>query len=615
MSAPRFLAVVVAGLIALFAGFNLLSGTVLDSVRLDLTERGLYRLSPGTLDVLERIEEPLNLDFIYSREDAARYPAIRAYAARVREMLRGIAARSNGMIRLEEIDPEPFSQAEDRAIEAGLDPIPTEDGGQLFFGLIGRNAVDDRAIIEFFDPSGEARLEYELVRVIAELDRARTPRIAVLSSLPFEPDAQGNSPNPVIDALADAYAVVWLEPGFTAIPDADALFLLHPPVLGEAQTYLVDQFALSTGRVLAALDPMAHIALKPGPEGLPPLQAERDSDLPRLLTAWGAAYDPTVTVMDRVHGLPVQIVEGGRSRTRAYPLWFKVPPSGMNTAFPPVAALSRGVNTGSPGQISPLPGALTAFTPVMTTGPEGARLDADIAAGSPSPDELARIYQVAGDAPLILAARLSGRLQTAFPDGPPAGDIAFDPGAHRSDSAREAEIVLIGDADWLDPAFFINPDPVQGAQILADNLALMLNLADALAGDPALVSLRSRSSSARPMLRVEALRAEAEARYLALQEQLTAELAAAEAELEALNRAGAGSALSGAGEAEAGEAEALRARILDARGRLRDIERGFRVEIDALERSLIFWTVWVPPLLVMLGGVVYFAWRRRRIPR
>ena len=52
MSAPRFLALVLAGLIALFAGLNLFTGVVLDSVRLDLTERGLYRLSPGTLEVL-----------------------------------------------------------------------------------------------------------------------------------------------------------------------------------------------------------------------------------------------------------------------------------------------------------------------------------------------------------------------------------------------------------------------------------------------------------------------------------------------------------------------------------------------------------------------------------
>ena len=467
MSAPRFLALVLAGLIALFAGLNLFTGVVLDSVRLDLTERGLYRLSPGTLEVLERIEEPVQLDFVYSREEAARYPAIRAYAARVREMLRTIAARSDGMVRLDEVDPEPFSPAEDRAIAAGLEPVPTEEGGQLFFGLIGHNAVDDRRTVAFFDPAEEARLEYEIVRLIAELDRARTPVIAVISSLPFAPDAQGASANPVIDELAAAYELVWLDETFEAIPEADALFLLHPPALTEAQTYLVDQFALRTGRVLAALDPMAHVALKPGPDGLPPLRAERDSALPRLLPAWGAAYDPTVVAMDRRHGLPVQINEGGRTRMRAYPLWFSVPPGGMSTGFPPVAALSRGVNVGSPGVLRPLEGAATAFSAILATSPEGARLDADIAAGSPSPDELAAIYQIAPDAPLALAARLSGPLASAFPDGPPAGELALDPAAHRARSDGAAEIILIADADLFDPARQMGHAPAEARAFAA----------------------------------------------------------------------------------------------------------------------------------------------------
>ena len=44
----------------------------------------------------------------------------------------------------------------------------------------------------------------------------------------------------------------------------------------------------------------------------------------------------------------------------------------------------------------------------------------------------------------------------------------------------------------------------------------------------------------------------------------------------------------------------------------RRIERGFRVEIDALERALLFWTVWVPPALVLLAGFVFLLLRRRR---
>lgn len=613
MNGARFVLVMAASLVTGFAGLNLFAGAALDGLRLDLTERGLYQLSPGTREVLARIDEPVELTFYYSRSEAARFPAVRAYGARVREMLRTIAARSGGQVRLEEIDPDPFSAAEDAAIAAGLEPLPTEDGGQIFFGLTGRNAVDDRRVIAFFDPVEEARLEYEIVRILAELERARTPRIAVISDLPFAPDRDGTSANRIIDELADAFDLVWLEPDFEEIPaDADALFLLHPAPLEEAQSYLVDQFALTTGRVLALVDPMAHVALKPGPDGLPPVNANRSSTVARLLAGWGVGYDVNTTVMDARNGLPVQIVEGGRTRMRAYPLWFTVPPAQMNEALPAVAALSRGVNLGSPGVVAALPGFEARFAPVLTTSEAAARLDADRAAASPSPEQLMRELDPAPDAPLVLGARVEGPFETAFPDGPPAGDVNFDPGAHVEASRGEAEIIVIADADLLDPAFYLRSDPAAGEQVVADNPALILNLADRLAGDPALVSLRSRAGSQRPMTRVEALRADAEARYLELQDGLQAELADAEARLEDLTRDGRASALGGAGDADSREAEALRARIVEARERLREIERGFRVEIDALERGLMFWTVWIPPLGVIGAGVAFTLSRRRR---
>jgi len=142
MNPARLLGMIAAGLVAGFIGLNLLASVVADGIRLDLTENRLYRLSPGTLEVVNRLEEPVTLTFYYSRGAAARYPALRAYGARVRELLRGLAARSGGRIQLSEIDPQPFTQAEDAAIAAGLEAVPTEDGGQLFFGLAGRNQHD-----------------------------------------------------------------------------------------------------------------------------------------------------------------------------------------------------------------------------------------------------------------------------------------------------------------------------------------------------------------------------------------------------------------------------------------------------------------------------------------
>ncbi len=68
------------------------------------------------------------------------------YATRVREFLEEIAARSGGKIHLHVIDPQPFSDEEDRAAEFGLQSLQAGGGDALYFGLAGTNSTDGRAV-------------------------------------------------------------------------------------------------------------------------------------------------------------------------------------------------------------------------------------------------------------------------------------------------------------------------------------------------------------------------------------------------------------------------------------------------------------------------------------
>ena len=111
----------------------MLSNLGLRGMRLDLTQNRLYTLSPGTKQVLAEIKEPINLYFYFSRDAAAKQsPLLMPYAARVREFLEEIAARSGGKIRLRVIDPQPFSEDEDRAAEAGLQSLQAGRGANRF---------------------------------------------------------------------------------------------------------------------------------------------------------------------------------------------------------------------------------------------------------------------------------------------------------------------------------------------------------------------------------------------------------------------------------------------------------------------------------------------------
>lgn len=595
-------------LLALFAGvtgLNLLSARLLSDTQIDITQGGLYRLSPGTRSIIADIDEPVRWTFYYSRRSAADYPAVRSYGARVRGLLQSYALAADGRIVLTEVDPEPYSEEEEAALAAGLTPTPAGEGDRIFFGLVAENAIDNRQVLAYFSPQREALLEYDLSRSLAELSRSEQKRVGILTSLPIRPGAFGARPSHIVDEISSAYEIVWIENGFSDLPDIDALLVVHPPRLAADQIYRLDQFVLRGGRAIIALDPLALAAFRPGPDGLPPPNARRSTSLADLLSAWGVSIPETEVAMDRSLGLPVQITENGRNAIRNYPLWFSVGPAQLNPDDLSTADLQRGVNFGSPGHVrlSAVDG--LGVRVLVQTSDEGALTSTETAAGNPSPAALLSDYTPADRAP-ILGVRLSGMFPSAFPDGAPSG--ASDD--HLAVSDRSGDVVIMADVDWLDDPYFLREDPSFGLSIVADNPGFLLNLVDLAVGDPALLELRSLPSSARPMTRVEALRASAAAAYSEEQATLESRAAEIEAELDAL--------LSGRPPVDGAETDLesritqLRAEMSEARNRLRAIERSFRQDIDRLESALRFWTLWMPPLMILLIGLGISIWRRRR---
>src|SRR5262249_32143700 len=152
---------------------------------------------------------------------------------------------------------------------------------------------------------------------------------------------------------------------------------------------------------------------------------------------------------------------------------------------------------------------------------EAALIPASVALENPQPRVVMNYYKLAGK-PLTLAARLSGKLKSAFPSGPPPFPVDEDPvvaelqaqeKAHVepyvSTSQGNPQIILIADSDMFEDAFYINP---QTGSPMADNAAFILNALDNLGGDEALTALRSRAPAARPMERVDNLRTAARER-------------------------------------------------------------------------------------------------------
>ena len=187
----------------LFIGLTILFNYTLRGWRLDLTQNHLYTTAPGTDRILKSIKEPINLYFFYSEKTAEQIPALKTYGTRVREFLEELQTRSSGNVRVHVIDPQPFSEDEDRATELGVKSVPVgATGSQFFFGLAGTNSTDGHAAIEFFDPQKEQFLEYDVVKLIYSLANPKKPVVAWLSTIPM-----GEGMDPRTGGLKPAWAV------------------------------------------------------------------------------------------------------------------------------------------------------------------------------------------------------------------------------------------------------------------------------------------------------------------------------------------------------------------------------------------------------------------------
>src|SRR5690606_20263887 len=107
----------------------------------------IYTLSPGTRSLLEKIEEPIVLDYYFSKDAAGLRIADKNYAERVVEMLRQYVRASRGKLTLNVVNPRPDTPEEERAATAGLQPqVVPATGESLYFGLVATQADGQKTI-------------------------------------------------------------------------------------------------------------------------------------------------------------------------------------------------------------------------------------------------------------------------------------------------------------------------------------------------------------------------------------------------------------------------------------------------------------------------------------
>jgi ABC-type uncharacterized transport system involved in gliding motility auxiliary subunit len=639
-----------------FLAVNLFASTAFRGVKMDLTRDGLFTISDGTRKALKGIDEPIDVRVYFSKVLGDAAPAYAKNFERVRSLLERYRDISGGKLQVSFLDPEPFSDAEDRAVAAGLRGIPlNRERDQGYFGMVGTNATDNEASIAFFAPERERFLEYDVTKLVYTLANPKKRVIGMISSIPLDGampammrmGAQPTPPQLVMDQIREFFEVKTLENNIKEVPaDVDVLMLVQPEGLTAEATYAIDQFALGGGKVLVFIDPMAEMAARANPmmgmSGMLPNTGE----IEKLLKSWGVAYDPKQVAADLTYARRVQFGGGSRPNVTDYVVWLSL----TRAALDQRDVLSAGVeqlNVASAGILNKAEGATTELAPILSTSTQAMQIPADRIGPMPDAVGLLRNYKPEGKQ-LVLAARVSGKASSAFPDGAPKAEAKKDeppatPGskdapkknAAKGSEAKGAEkaaepatpakphtasgsinVIVIADTDLLNDQFWVEVRDFLGQQVAlpyAQNAAFVLAALDNLSGSDALISLRGRGISDRPFELVDRLRRDAERRFRDKEATLTAKLKEVQDQLSKLEKASEGENVV-LSDKDRQAIEKFRAEMLVTRRELREVKRELRKDIDQLDGVLKFVNIAGVPLLIGVGGIGWAAYRRRRKP-
>jgi ABC-type uncharacterized transport system involved in gliding motility auxiliary subunit len=613
-------------LAVLFIGLVIVINYGLRGARADLTQNRLYTLAPGTRNILRNLDEPINFYFYFTRAAADQVPYIKTYANRVRDLLEELAARSNGKIRLQVIDPEPFSEAQDRADEFGISAVPLGASGEtLYFGLAGTNSTDGRAVIDFFQPEKEEFLEYDVAKLIVELSRPRKAVVGLLTTLPMSTDfnqatGQMREPWVVMQQLEQLFTIKNLAPDLTTIdPDVDLLMLVHPKGLSQSALYAIDQFVLRGGRALIFVDPLADA--DPAGQGGNPMAAmgaDKSSNLAPLFAAWGIEYNPRQVVGDMKYALSLSTRTGEAVRHIGY---IGLDKSAFNAKDVITTGLNN-LNVAMAGSLKLKSGSTLTFEPLLESSDQAGILPVERFAFLSDPATLRDGFRPTGER-YVIAARLSGKLKTAFPNGNPAPPAATTPPTAvpnaLKESAQPANLVVVADTDLLTDVLWVRNQSLFGqrfATAMANNGDFVFNAIDNLTGNGDLISIRGRASFVRPFERVDALRRDAEDRFRAKEQELQQQLRDTEqklVELQSRRSDKSSLILTPDQEKELTRFQDEKVRI---RRDLREVRHGLDQDIEHLGTVLKILNIALVPVLLLVAALLAYVWRRsRRTPK
>ena len=605
-----------------FLSFNVLNKNFFKNLRFDLTRSNVYTLSDGTKSILKSIKEPLDFKLFYTKQIGDLNPVYQIYYDRVKEILEQYVLLSNNKIKLKILNPKPFSDEEDKAVEYGLQGAEIMAGVYGYFGLIATNSTDDEEKIIFFQPDRSPFLEYDLSKIVTNLANPNRRIVGLYTDLPmlgtFNPLAKSESsatapPWAVYNQMKEFFEIKRIHEKTRSIPDGlKLLMLVHPKKIPDRLIYMIDQFVLRGGKLLVFIDPNSETeSFSPDADQI---NGSNSSYLSELLEKWGVELVENKVVGDLLSARRVEIGASDQPSVTDYLAWLDINKDHMDDTHQATSKVQRltfatsGIlkNNKKNNKIN--------FKRLVLSTTQSMQIDVSEVI-SPDPTTLLRNF-VPSNEELTLVAEIKGSFLTNFPDGPPVTNRKddFDKNKHINESIKPTTLVVLADADMLYDEYWLKYEQSGEVLPIANNADFIVNLLEYLNGTEDLIGLRGKGVSSVPFIKVEKIQKEAEQKFRSKEQELLEKLNNYQSKLENIQK--------GSGEDDKNtlltkeenlEIDKFREEMIFVRSELRKVQNALRKDIEKLDSTLKFFNIFlVPILLVIISVVLGFIERRKR---
>ena len=565
-------------LLIIFILFIMFANSIFKGFRFDLTENKLYTLGDGTLNIINKLDDEITLNYYFSDSLTQEDTYLRAYAKRIKELLEEYQLRSKGKIKLNVIDPLPFSDEEDDAMKYGLQGVPSKTKEEnIFFGLVAANRYDSYKIIKFFDPGKEAIIEYEITKVLYSILEMKKPKIGVMTSLPLFGgyNFTKNEPTPewaIIQKLKPLFDIELIDKKTKSFEEFEILFLVHPKKISDEDKKRVIDFYDNKGRVLVLYDVYSEADPEFQDPSLPPEGGGiQSSDFKELLDRIGVSINPSKVLLDRKYAIPVTSANSDRPIKHAAILSF--PKNSFNKSMDITSKLNSLTSAFSGYIINT--NMSNKFTTLISSSNDSSITEKNVFRYMPDPSILLDKYKVTSETEVF------------------AGLIENE----------NKKAIVIADADITANYLWVRVQDFYGEQVLvpwASNGDLIINSLDYLSGGNTLASITSRESFSRPFTVVEDLKLTAEKIFNTEEARLQNKLAQLQNKNNELV------------DKNSVDYSAFQKELIKVRKELRDVRRNLNKEIDGLGSLLKFVNIFLMPILLTIFIIVFSSYRKKQ---